>query len=49
MVWTHGENGRVIIGEENSRSDVRGVRLRGRSRMGWIDGVKEECLWSNKG
>ena len=40
---------KIIVG-----SDVRGVRLRGRPRMGWMDGVKRALnergiLWSKEG
>ena len=40
VVLTHGKNGGGPVGEKNSRSDVRGVRLRGRPQMGWMDDVK---------
>ena len=44
VVWTHTENEREPVGEQNSRSNVRGVRLRGRPQIGWMDDVKERLM-----
>ena len=38
MGWTNGENGREPVGEEVN--GIMSVRMRGRSRMRWMDGVK---------
>ena len=40
VVWTHGENGGGPVGEKNSRTQCESVKLRGRLRTGWRDGVK---------
>ncbi len=40
MVWACGKDGRRALVKKIIRSDVRGVRPRGKPRMGWMDSVK---------
>ena len=43
MALPRGENGGAACGEKSVRvngGSVRGVRVRGKPRLGWIDGVK---------
>ncbi len=41
MVWACGKVEEERLVKKVTRSDVRGVRPRGRPRMGWLDSVKK--------
>ena len=40
MVWACGNNRRVPYGQKGVAAEVSGGRVRGRTRLGWMDGVK---------
>ena len=40
MVWACGKNGRVPYGQKGVDGEVSEGRVRGRPRLGWMDGVK---------
>ena len=39
-VWSLGENVRVPYGQKGVDGESKGVQVRGRPRLGWMDGVK---------
>ena len=40
MVWACGKNGLVPYSQKVMMAEVSGGHLRGRPRLGWMDGVK---------
>ena len=42
MVWAFGKNGSVSYGQKGVDEGSKWIAVRGRPRLGWMDGVKVE-------